>query len=185
MVAFILDAEYKGLFVYFPLALFFCIGIGWIYVAYRAGDWRNWRKYYPTILFFWCGDLIYNIVFYKKPLWVFENPAFSHQFTDLLSLFIVFTCTVLIFIPRYPKPFGKQLVYLGYWILLYSGIEWIFYVLGGITYENGWNIWWSVLHNVYQFILLIIHQSKPILAWVLSIIILFIIASVFHVSLMF
>lgn len=169
--------------IYLPLILFFFLEALWIIFAYKKGDWRNWKVYYPTILFFWCGDLIYNVVFYKKPLWVFVNPAFSHHLTDLLCIFIVFTCTVLIFIPHYPKTFKKQLQYLGFWILLYSSIEWVFHVLGGISYHNGWSIWFSIMHNTYQFILLKIHQENPILAWILALIIFMIIMAIFNVDL--
>ncbi|OGO78643.1 MAG: hypothetical protein A2Y23_10100 [Clostridiales bacterium GWB2_37_7] len=163
--------------------LFTLVGVAWIILTYKIGDWRNWKLYYPTILFFWCGDLIYNVVFYEKPLWVFENPIFTHHLTDLISIFIVFTCTVLIYIPHYPKTFKKQLLYLGFWVLLYSSIEWIFHVLGGISYRNGWDIGLSVVHNTYQFALLRIHHDRPILAWILALIILSIVMAVFDVDL--
>lgn len=168
---------------YFPLVLYGVIMLVWLAIVYQAGDWRNWRKYYPTILFFACGDLIYNVVFYEKMLWVFKNPSLSHKFTDFLCVVVVFTCTILIYLPHYPKPWKKQILYVGYWVLLYSTIEWLFTVLGGIKYDNGWSLTWSVIHNIYQFILIRIHQDRPLLAWTLAIIILFIITRVFHVAL--
>ncbi len=174
----------KNFMTYFPLILFSLFGLMWIIVTYKIGDWRNWRKYYHTILFFWCGDLIYNVLFYKNPLWVYTNPAFNHQFTDLLCAFVIFTCTILNYIPRFPKTLKKQVLYVGFWVFLYSFIEWIFVMVGGIDHRNGWHIGWSVLHNVYQFVLLRIHQDRPILAWILAFIILFIVAEIFNVSLL-
>lgn len=166
---------------YLPLILFFTFIAAWMILAYRIGDWKNWRLYYPTILFFWCGDLIYNVLFYQKPLWVFVNPTFSHYFTDMICAFLIFTCTVLIYIPCYPKRFKYQILYIGYWVLIYTAIEWLFFILGGIAYRNGWSLRWSAVHNVYQFILLKIHHDRPILAWTLAFVILFIIAFIFEV----
>lgn len=169
--------------IYFPLALFFALAIAWIIIVYKVGDWPDWKKYYPTILFFWCGDLIYNVIFYEKPLWVFVNPALTHHLTDIICAFVIFTGTVLIYIPMFPTRFRYKILYVGFWVLLYSSIEWIFNVLGGISYQNGWNIWWSVIHNIYQFILLKIHQDRPILAWILAIAILILIANIYSVHL--
>lgn len=167
---------------YLPFALFILITLIWIVITYKIGDWRNWKLYYPTILFYWCGDLIYNVVFYKKPLWTFTNPIMCHHITDFLSMATVFTCTVLVFLPKYPKGLFKQIKYLSFWIFIYSFIEWIFVLMKGITYENGWTLGYSIIHNVYQFILLRIHHTNPILAWVLALIILMIIVNIFNVS---
>jgi len=176
------DLVIKELSLHFPLILFFAFLIVWIVITYKVGDWQNWRHYYPTILFFWCGDLIYNVLFCEKPLWQFKNAVFSHELTDIICMFIVFTCTVLMYIPWFPKTFKKQVLYIGYWVLLYTGIEWLFHTLGGITYHNGWSVKLSLVHNIYQFLLLKLHHHKPILAWVLALIILVLVASSYKID---
>lgn len=179
----ILTVNISKLAVYFPFALFVILTLLWIVVAYKMGDWRNWKLYYPTILFFWCGDLVYNVVFYKNPLWLFINPIFSHLLTDFLCAAIVFTCTVLVFLPKYPEGLVNQAKYLALWVFIYSGVEGIFFVIKGISYSNGWNLGHSIIHNIYQFILLRIHHKNPILAWILALAIMIVTAKVFGVSL--
>ncbi|PIB57799.1 hypothetical protein, partial [Pseudomonas sp. 2822-17] len=43
-----------------------------LFAAYKWGDWEKWEKYYPTILFFIIGDLLYNFLFYNYPMWLFN-----------------------------------------------------------------------------------------------------------------
>lgn len=173
---------YKDLFpykfiLYFPTVLFFIFSLVWIYIAYKFGDWKNWRVYYPTILFFYCGGLIYNVVFHDNLLWSFYSPIFTHKFIDFYDMLTIFTATVLVFIPYFPKILHKQFLYTGMWIIIYSAIELLFVALGGIIYANGWTIAWSIVHNGYQFPLLIIHHKKPLLAWCLAFITLIIVSS--------
>jgi len=35
----------------------FVYGFLYLFAAWKWGDWKNWREYYPTILFFIIGDL--------------------------------------------------------------------------------------------------------------------------------
>lgn len=178
----VLRRETTDILKHIPLILFFFALICWIVLAYKIGGWRNWRLYYPTILFFWCGDLIYNVLFYNKPLWKFENHVFSHQLTDLICIFVVFTCTILIYLYHFPKTLRKQVLYVAFWVALYSTIEWLFHIQGGITYHNNWGIKMSIIHNIYQFLLLKIHHHNPILAWSLALLILVIIGAIFDID---
>jgi hypothetical protein len=44
---------YKDLWKpYFTTVIFFTIIALWIAAAYKFADWKNWKLYYPTILFY-------------------------------------------------------------------------------------------------------------------------------------
>ncbi len=88
-----------------------------------------------------------------------------------------------LFLQYYPKKLVIQIFYILLWVLIYSTIEGVFYLFGGIVYHNGWSFWWSATHNIYQFIFLRVHYKKPILAWIFAFIVLGITMIVFKVSL--
>lgn len=166
----------------FSLVLYFVAIMIWILVTYKIGDWRNWKIYYPTILFFCCGNLIGFLVFNDLHFWRFKSIIFSHATIDMLQMTFIFTCTTIIFLQYYPKGISKQLFYILLWVIFYTSVEWFFHFIGGIVYSNPWTIWLSLIHNVYQFILLKIHLHKPILAWISSFIILGLMISIFKVN---
>ena len=37
-------------------------------LAWRFGDWRNWKNYQSTILYLITSDLLYNFLCYNYPL---------------------------------------------------------------------------------------------------------------------
>jgi hypothetical protein len=155
----------------------------WAAAAYKWGDWKNWSKYYPTMLFMGMGDLIYNVVFFNKKLWTFHPGHINPIFSELMVIFTIFSCTVLIFLTHFPKTFFKQFQYITLWALIYIIIEIVLSNMGMQYNENGWTIWWSLLHNFYQFPLLAIHYKRPYLAWFLAITILIIIMRIFGIPL--
>ena len=155
----------------------------WLAAAYKWGDWKNWSKYYPTMLFMGMGDLIYNVVFYNKKLWSFNPGLINPIFSELFVIFTIFSCTVLVFLTYFPKTLMKQFQYVTLWVFIYIIIEIVLTRLGMQFNESGWNIWWSVLHNFYQFPLLAIHYKKPYLAWALAITILIIMMTIFEIPL--
>ena len=70
------------LFIY--VLLFLVAAIKW-------GDWRRWRDFYPTILFFIVGDLLKNFLLYNHWLWtyketiVFENIFRNHTIINIMK----------------------------------------------------------------------------------------------------
>jgi hypothetical protein len=149
--------------------------------AYKWGDWKNWRKYYHTMCFFGMGDLIYISVFAEKPLWYFPTNFLVSPLDELLLIFTIFFPSALLFLSNYPKKLLSQIAYNSIWIGLYMFIEIIEFKIGIIVYFNGWNIWWSLLHNTIQFPLIALHQRKPLLAWTIALIFLVLIMIVFNV----
>ena len=75
--------------------------------AWRWGDWRNWQKYYPTILFIMFVNYANGYITYNQPLWQFESPLLKTTLSDIFVSLLAYPSTVLLFLPRYPN--GTQL----------------------------------------------------------------------------
>lgn len=149
--------------------------------AYKWGDWKNWKKYYSTMTFFGMGDLIYITMFNDKPLWDFPTNFLVSPLDELLLIFGCFFPTVLVFLYHYPKKLFSQIAYNSLWIGIYTALELINLILGTVEYYNGWNIWWSLLHNTVQFPLIALHFKNPILAWIVAFIYLVVTMIIFNV----
>lgn len=152
------------------------------------GDWRNWQKYYSTILYITICSLLYLVLYSESPLWYFrpEPPLYLFKNRTLIALgqtLFVFIGTSLIFLGHYPEE-KKQYIYVIAWVLLYTFIEIIALDKGIIVHQNGWNMWWSTFFNLCLFILLRVHFLKPLLAWGLSIIFITFIALTFGLSIL-
>ena len=139
-----------------------------IFAAWRWGDWRNWKSYYPTMLFFALGDFVYGILTYNHPLWEFESPILKTTLSDLLICLVFFPATVLVYVPNYPTVLKKQILYVLLWIIIYTVTKKVSHDLGFFSYHNGWNIWWSILFNFIMFPTLILHHKKPLWALLIS-----------------
>ncbi|MFA1710487.1 CBO0543 family protein [Peribacillus frigoritolerans] len=150
--------------------LFLLAGIKW-------GNWRRWRDYYPTILFFIIGDLLYSCLLYNHQLWAYQEIFFgvhilrNDLIISLIIMFLAYPSTIMIYLGRFPQSKRKQSFWIAFWVILYSSIELInLKYLDLINHYNGWNIWWSVLFNIFMFSILRIHFKKPLLAWGVSIV---------------
>ncbi|MCP8615409.1 CBO0543 family protein [Salirhabdus salicampi] len=148
--------------------------ISTIFIAacYKWGDWKRWRTYYPTILFFMVGDLLYNVLFYDYPMWMFHDgpiPLFHYDvIISLLHMFTRYPATVILYLSLFPAGKVKGIVWGLTWIGVYSLIEVFDLYIGSISHHNGWSLWWSVFFNISIFLMLKIHHHKPLLAWGLS-----------------
>ncbi|KNY27366.1 CBO0543 family protein [Pseudobacteroides cellulosolvens] len=149
--------------------------------AYKWGDCKNWKKYYPTMCFVGMADLIYVAIFNDKPLWDFPTNFLISPLDELLLIFGCFFPTVLVFLSRYPKKLLNQIAYNSMWIGIYMALELINLNLETIKYYNGWNIWWSLLHNTIQFPLIALHNKNPIVAWIIALVYLVICMKSFNV----
>ncbi|MEH7383636.1 CBO0543 family protein [Bacillus sp. JJ1533] len=145
--------------------------------AVKWGDWRGWREYYATILFFIVGDLLKNVLFHDYFIWTYQETIFAknilinHTFITLLIAFVCYPATALIFLGRYPKGKSKQLLWIGIWVFLFTIVEFInLKYLHLIEHHHGWTLGWSCLFNLVMFPMLRLHQKRPLLAWGISII---------------
>lgn len=142
----------------------------------RWGDWRNWRKYHSTILFLWFGDLLYNVLCHDYRMWEYKESIFAenllsnHTIISLLIMFVAYPATVLIYLSKFPKSIYKSIIWILFWVTLYSLIEYInLKYLNLVSHQNGWTIGWSVLFNFILFPMLWLHFKKPIIALLISI----------------
>ncbi|MEW9668256.1 CBO0543 family protein [Ammoniphilus sp. 3BR4] len=138
---------------------------GWIF-----GDWKNWRRYYSTIIFFIAGDLIQNFTtsFVNYPLWRYHGtiPP-NHLLINLLINFMAYPATVLIYLKYALRGWKPFIFHFLLWVFLYSIIEYINLPLGLISHYNGWNIWSSVLINLILFLTLRVYYAYPLIGWLL------------------
>ena len=150
-------------------AIFLVMGLKW-------GDWKNWRKYHATILFLWFGDLLYNVICYQYIMWQYKESIFAetfltnHVIITLLIMFVSYPATVLIYLGRFPQKKLKAVLWILFWVAIFSIIEFInLQFLDLITHHNGWSMTWSVIFNVMMFPMLWLHYKKPGTALLLSI----------------
>jgi hypothetical protein len=155
--------------------------------CWKFGDLKNWRKYYPTILYLAVNNLLYSFFVSGKKyfLWKLE-PDFllNSTFSFLVQTFIIFPCIVILFLSYLPKSRKKVIIYLIISASILVGIETIMYIAGKITYHNGWNYWWSVAFNFLWVIMLRFHYLKPIPSWFVSFLFTVFFIIYFHVPLL-
>lgn len=143
----------------------------WVLLAWRFGDWRNWTKYQSTILFIIMGDLLHHFLMYQQPLWLYDPapPLPNHTLVNLLVMFVIYPCGMLIYLYRYPKGF-KQIPYVLTWALLWAGVEWLLLRLNLMEYSRQWRYAYSLLFDLFIFIMMRLHFKKPLLAYGLTIV---------------
>ncbi|WP_366945109.1 CBO0543 family protein [uncultured Metabacillus sp.] len=129
-------------------------------------------------------NLLYNFVFYQHTLWRYEgDPSWlKHSIIEIAFTLIVVPIMILVYLHFFPSGI-KGLAYIAAWALFFWITEVIFNKRGNFIYENGWNIWWSLLFNMIMFPVLRIHYKKPLFAIIISIPIIFLLLLFFHPSL--
>jgi hypothetical protein len=143
-------------------------------VAYAAacwkwGAWRRWREFYPSILYMVVANLTYAFVFYEYRLWIFSS-FMGDTITCLVIKDLAYPSAVILFLTHYPEGAIKQLLYILGWAVVNTGLEYVALILGGIYYEHGWTLLWSFVLIVIAFALVRLHQKKPLLVWIPSIV---------------
>lgn len=136
--------------------------------CWKWGDWKNWRLYYPTILYVAAIDLLTNFLTARYPLWEYDHIIINHTFSNIFIILTVMPSTVILFLSRFPAKIGRQIAHIVIWVILYSTIEYISFKLGLFIYKNSWNAVWSTGFNIVMFIMMRLHFNKPLLALPLS-----------------
>ena len=141
-----------------------------IVLCFKFGDWRNWRNYYSTTLFFILSSVVCIVLTYNHPLWLYQSSLLNHTFTDLFISITVYPSTVMMFIPHLPKKLAKIILHISIYIAVYTIPEFIAIKLGYLTYYNGWSIWCTLIFNSIMFPILILHYKKPLYVWAVALI---------------
>lgn len=139
-------------------------------LCFKFGDLKNWKLYYPTILYYFIGDLTHDLLTYNYSLWLLHGSNLRDTFLDYFLLLLIFPSIIILFLSNYPKKFINQIIYIVVSTLIMSLIEAAANFTGLITYYHGWNIMWSVLFYLIMFPLLRLHFKKPLLVWPISIV---------------
>ena len=142
----------------------------WVLASYKWGHWRDWRKYYPTILFSIMGELIYFTLTYNHPLWEAVSPSMNITFNHLLIDLIAFPAIGLLLLSNFPakKNYLKRGLYLILWIIGAVATEGLMFLFGYYKYSNGWSLLLSAAFDSVLIPLIVIHQKYPPLAWVIG-----------------
>ncbi|WP_431801283.1 CBO0543 family protein [Halobacillus andaensis] len=132
--------------------------------------------------FFIIGDLLYNFLLYKKPMWLFHDLILpNHTTVTILAMTVTYSITVFLYLGNLPNGWGKRALWYLLWVGIYVTSEYINNKLGFITYHNGWNMGWSILFTGVIFIILPIHYKKPLFAWLISIVVIVSLLTIFDV----
>lgn len=153
-------------------------------VCWKWGDWRNWKKYYSTILFFIIWDLLYSLITVNYPLWRLDHPLFKHTYSTMIIMFISYPSVAMLYLPYYPPNLAKRIAHVGLWVVIFTSIELVNLHLAGIHYYNGWNLGCSALFNIIIFLLLRLHFNKPLTAWAVSIAVCIAVLGIFRFPIM-
>jgi hypothetical protein len=162
--------------------------IVFLLAAMRWGDWSNWQKYYPSILFFIGGDLLKNALLHDYRMWIYqetifgEKILFGHLVINLLVMAVIYPSTILVYLGKFPLEKWMRLCWILFWVLIYITMESINLHYDVINHYHGWNIWWSIIFDIVMFVILWIHHNKPLLAWACSIAWLIILWNIFDLS---
>ncbi|MFL6559462.1 MAG: CBO0543 family protein [Bacillus sp. (in: firmicutes)] len=157
----------------------------WIIASFKFAD-RNWKLYYPTMLFASLGNVLYELVCYKYQLWQMEPNGLSFAMIPMLLLILIgMPISTWIFLSKYP--FGKriisQVLYISFFVALFIILEYFSVKGGSITYHHNWNLLWSTIFVVVMFIIIRIHFHRPLIALILSGIFTLFLCLIFNVTL--
>ncbi|MGD7021338.1 CBO0543 family protein [Rossellomorea vietnamensis] len=148
----------------------------YILAGIKFGEWSEFEKYYPTLLYLIIGDLLAQFLLFNHSLWMFHPMDavgrffnLNHTYIALLKMAIQYTVTIAIFIGRLPEGLYSQFLRVLLWTAIYGANEFVTNHFGGLTYHRGWNYGWDIAFNLMMFIMLIIHYKRPLTAWVLTV----------------
>ncbi|RTE10617.1 CBO0543 family protein [Paenibacillus whitsoniae] len=132
-----------------------------IFAALRWGDWKNFKDYYPTLLFVIACHLLYKVfAFDQHHIWRLQGEVFlNHLGAYLLHVFVILPMAIFVYLSTYPVTWLKQCLHIIKWILIFVVVELIGWKYGRIAYHHGWTIWWSGLFNLNMFIVTRIHYK--------------------------
>jgi hypothetical protein len=146
------------------LVIFFIIS------SIRWGNWNRWREFLPTVYYFSFFNLFYQYISFSfdKKLWELKKPIINLFFTDALYAFIAYPCFIIWFLSNEVEGFKNKVLRYSRWVIISVLIEFAFYKLGYIGFENGWNLYYELLFYPILYTFVSLHHRKPFLTIVLS-----------------
>ncbi|MFD1039241.1 CBO0543 family protein [Virgibacillus byunsanensis] len=152
----------------------------YVFIGWKFGVWKEFKRLYPTLLFFIIGDLLYQFLLFDYTMWMFhpvgtvdEGLGLNHTLIAIGRMSIQYPVTIAVFLGRMTSEKKQQILSIILWIVIYNMSEFFFNYAGGLTYHNGWNYGWDIAFTLMMFPMLLIHYKNPIVAWLLVIPIVF------------
>lgn len=151
----------------------FCLVLAFWLAAVKWADWKNWAKYYPTILFVMVVNLAASFLTYHHILWNYNPDSIvkSQTLIEMVNSFFMLPATTFIYLSTmsaFPTKLCK-LACMSFWIVLYACLEFIdHFIIGGISYKNGWSWPASAIFDIAMFSIIWLHYLRPLVAWTLS-----------------
>ncbi|MTH54725.1 hypothetical protein GKZ89_15080 [Bacillus mangrovi] len=142
----------------------------WILFAWKFIDWSQWKKQYPTILYFIVINLLYNYFYYNHTLWAFRGVTaewLNHSLINAAFTFFICPMGLIIYLQRFPE--RNRIFYMSVWVAFYSVIQVLFAHKGMYVYDHGWNSWLNIPLNIILFSVLYVHYRNPVAAYFLSV----------------
>ncbi len=143
----------------------------WIIFGIIFIDWKSWKEYYPTILYYCVVNALYDFLYYNHSLWEFRaitTDYLNHTIISIVFYFIVIPISIFIFLQRFPTRTLNKVIYILAWAFFYWIIEFFYVTKGMFIYKNGWNIWHSLWFDVLMFLMIRLHYKKTRLALIIT-----------------
>ncbi|MDQ0229575.1 hypothetical protein J2S19_000826 [Metabacillus malikii] len=152
-------------------------------ITFLYVDIETLKLYYPTIQAFLLFNFLYNFIFYKHTLWAYkpETPWLNHTLIEILYSFIIIPLVIIVFLRFFPTGW-KGVIYLIIWVFAFWLIEYDYSKRGSFSYDNNWNIWWSLLFNFVMFPFFKFHVKRPFLSLICVLPVIVILLLLFHPS---
>jgi hypothetical protein len=156
------------------LNLHFTIGLILIVASLRWANWKEWKQYYPTMMYIVASNLLYKFFALSKyHLWKFSSHDFffnSYTGIFLWHVFIINTLSTFIFLSNFPDgKLTKKGFYILKWVVLFIVVEMVLLKFNHVNYYHGWNFGWTVLFDIIMFVMLRLHYKKPMWAIIFSV----------------
>jgi hypothetical protein len=162
------------------------IAILTIIASFKWGKWKNWREYQASMFFIATGGMLYEYIVKENTLWKFHPDfLYGHEMVVIVYALITMPISIFLFLSHFPKKWRQRLFYILLWSGIYIFVEWILYIFGRISYQNGWKFWYSFLFDIVMFSVIALHQFKPFIAYIISVIITIFLILYFHIPFKF
>ena len=153
-----------------------------IIASFKWGNWRKWREYHASMFFISTYGLLYEYIVKENTLWKFHpDLLFGQDMVVIVYALITMPVSIFLFLSHFPERWFQRLMYILLWSGIYISVEWILYVFDRISYQNGWQFWYSLLFDIVMFSVIAVHQYYPFRAYILSLIIIVFLVSYFNI----
>ncbi|MEH7504398.1 CBO0543 family protein [Neobacillus drentensis] len=157
-----------------------------ILASLKLGKWKSWREYHASMLFIATGGLLYEYIVKENTLWKFHpDLLYSHRMTVIVYALITMPISIFLYLSHFPEKWFQRLAYIFLWSGIYIAFEWILYIFGRISYQNGWGFLYSFLFDLVMFSVIALHQHYPFRAYIISVFIIFFLIIYFHIPFKF